>query len=198
MILRPWVLLLAAGGSRRYGRPKLLARIGGESLLRRSARVVLGCRAAGYTIVLGAGAVRLKRELRGLPLEVVVNRRWRQGLSSSLRAGIATIPPQARGALVLLADQIAIGPADLALLVAAWRREPRALVAACADGVLGPPAILPRAAFPAVRRLRGDVGARTLFADPARKVIGIGMASAAYDIDTPADLVRWQSAPVVS
>jgi molybdenum cofactor cytidylyltransferase len=198
MILRPWVLLLAAGGSRRFGSPKLLARCGGESLLRRAARVALGCRAAGCTVVLGARSIRHARELHGLSINIVVNRNWRQGLSSSLRAGITTIPPHVPGALVLLADQVSVGPADLELLIAAWRRHPRAIVAARAGTVIGPPAILPRSEFRAVRRLRGDTGARALLSDPSRAVIEIRITSAAFDVDTPADLARWRAAPVLS
>lgn len=198
MIPLPRVLLLAAGGSRRFGGPKLLARYGGESLLRRAARVALGCRSAGCTVVLGAGAFRLERELKGLAVDIAVNRAWRTGLSSSLRAGIAAMPASVPGVLVMLADQVSVGPADLELLMAAWQRDPRTIVAARAGAVLGPPVILPRSAFRAVRRLRGDTGAKALLSDPARTVIEIGITSAGYDVDTPADLARWRTNSVLS
>jgi molybdenum cofactor cytidylyltransferase len=198
MIPRPRILLLAAGSSRRFGGPKLLARQGGESLLRRAARVALGCRSAGCTVVLGAQAIRLERELKGLAVDIVVNRAWRHGLSSSLRAGIATLPVAVPGALVLLADQVAVGPADLELLMAAWQRGPRTIVAARSGAVLGPPVILPRSAFRAVRRLRGDIGAKALLSDPDRTVVEIGIASAGFDVDTPADLARWRASSVLS
>ncbi|MEX1994050.1 MAG: nucleotidyltransferase family protein [Steroidobacteraceae bacterium] len=190
MIPRPWVVLLAAGAARRFGGPKLLARIGGESLLRRSARVALGSQPAGCIVVLGARASRLQRELRGLPVEIVINRRWRSGLAGSLRAGIGALPMTARSVLVLLADQPAIGPADLVLLTAAWRRQPRAIVTARAEDIRCPPAILPRHTFAALRRLRGETGARRLLADPGRLVIEFEMPGAALDVDRPEDLAR--------
>jgi molybdenum cofactor cytidylyltransferase len=189
MILRPWVVLLAAGASRRFGSPKQLARVGGESLLRRMARVALACRPAGCVIVLGARAPRLRRELAGLDVRVVENLRWREGLSRSLATGVAALPPDARGALVLLADQAALGPADLEMLCACWRRAPRRIVAACVGSTLGPPAILPRSVFPALRRLRGDRGARDLLRDPRRRAIALEMPAAAKDVDWPGDLV---------
>lgn len=188
MIARPWVVLLAAGASRRFGSPKQLARVEGQTLLRRMARTALAARPAGCVVVLGARAERLRRELAGLDVRVVVNVRWRAGLSRSLAAGVAALPPDARAALVLLADQAAIGPADLELLRACWRRDPRRIVAACARDRLGPPAILPRAVFPALRRLQGDAGAQDLLRDPARRAVGIEMPGAAIDIDRPSDL----------
>jgi molybdenum cofactor cytidylyltransferase len=98
----------------------------------------------------------------------------------------------------MLADQIGVSPADLELLMAAWQRDPRAIVAARAGAVLGPPVILPRSAFRAVRRLHGDTGAKALLSDPARPVIEIGITSAEFDVDTPADLARWRRDAVLS
>ena len=198
MILPPWVLLLAAGGSRRFGSPKLLSRLDGESLLRRSARVALACRVAGCIVVLGAHAIRLQRELRDWPVGIVVNHGWRRGLSSSLRAGIVALPPTAPAVLVMLADQAALGPADLELLIAAWRRQPRAIVAARAGNVTGPPAIFPRGAFRDLWRLRGDSGARALLRDASHSVIEIDIPKAACDIDRPSDLTGRSTIPVIS
>jgi molybdenum cofactor cytidylyltransferase len=190
MIPRPWVLVMAAGGSRRFGGPKLLARMAGETLLKRALRAALGCRPAGCVVVLGAGAERLRRELRGYPVRIAVNRRWRSGLASSVRAGIAALPAQAPAALVLLADQAAVGPAELALLVAAWRRSPRSIIASRFGEVLGPPAVFPRACFPQLRRLRGEAGARRLLAEPRTNLIEIALEAAARDVDRPVDLAR--------
>ncbi len=190
MILRPWVVVMAAGGSRRFGGPKLLARVGGQSLLRRAVRAALGCRPGGCVVVLGARAAQLRREVHAYPVRIAVNRRWRSGLAGSLRAGLAVLPREAPAALVLLADQVAIGPGELELLLAAWRRAPRAIVASRSGGVLGPPAIFPRQSFPALSRLRGDAGAKKLLAHPRRRVIQVELPEAAADVDRLEDLAR--------
>lgn len=190
MILRPWVIVLAAGGSRRFGGPKLLARIRGETLLQRAMRVALGARPAGCIVVLGARADMLKRRLHAWPVRVVVNRHWRSGLASSIRAGVAALPREAPAALLLLADQVGVGPAELELLMAAWRRAPRAIVASRWGAVTGPPSLFPRRAFADLKRLRGDAGARRLLAESRRRIVVLDMPGAASDIDRPADLRR--------
>ncbi|HEU4516531.1 MAG TPA: nucleotidyltransferase family protein [Steroidobacteraceae bacterium] len=198
IIARPWVVLLAAGASRRFGGPKLLACIDRESMLRRAARCAVAIAPAGCIVVLGARAERVRKELSGLPLQVVVNRHWRRGLSASLAAGIRALPASARAALVVLADQAALGPGDLALVAAAWRARPASIVASRAGGILGPPAVFPRRLFRELRRLRGDQGARALLRDPARRVVGMELPQSAIDIDTAAEAMRLRSATVRS
>jgi molybdenum cofactor cytidylyltransferase len=190
MIARPWVVLLAAGRSQRFGGPKQLARIGHDSMLRRAVRCAIAIAPAGCVVVLGARAERLEKELAGLPARAVVNRNWRRELATSLSVGIGALPRSATAALVMLADQSSLGPGDLALLVAAWRKQPASIVATWAGGVLGPPAVFPRRLFAELRRLRGDKGARDLLRDPGRRTVGVELPRAAFDIDSPADAAR--------
>ena len=183
-----WVVILAAGGSRRFGSPKLLTRVGGESLLLRAVRLGQSCAGERCLVVLGARASRLAAELRpGRRVRYTCNPRWREGLSASLSRGLASLPRSARAALILLADQHALAPRHLAALIQQWRRDPRAIVAAEWDGIRGPPVILPRAAFAAARRQRGDAGARALLRQPGPRVVTVPLPAARLDLDTPAD-----------
>jgi molybdenum cofactor cytidylyltransferase len=131
--------------------------------------------------------------LRGLPIRVVLNPRWPAGLSTSIVAGLDALPADARAALVLLADQPAVAPADLELLIAAWRAAPRTPVAARVGRGFGPPAILPRKLFAQLRLLRGDCGARELLQKPSSRTMGIELPTAAIDVDRPSDLSRLKS-----
>jgi CTP:molybdopterin cytidylyltransferase MocA len=189
MIPRPWVLVMAAGSSRRFGGSKLLAQVDGESLLRRAVRAALGSRPDGVIVVLGCRALRLRRELRGYPVRVALNRRWRTGLASSLRTGIDALPRSAPAAIVLLADQIAVGPAELELLTAAWRRHRGSMVASRSGEVIGPPALFPRRHFRALRRLRGDSGAKRLLTGRTQALIEVELPDAIHDVDGPGDLL---------
>ena len=179
-------VVLAAGASRRLGRPKALLQQNGESLLRRATRLALDTRALDTVVVLGAEAAA-SRELEGLAARAIACPDWDEGLAASLRTGIAALDPRCACALVLLCDQPALDGAHLAALLAAWQAHPGHAAASAYAGVRGVPAILPRAWFGAVARLRGDAGARELLRtrDDVVVVSGPGLAR---DIDTPADL----------
>jgi molybdenum cofactor cytidylyltransferase len=186
----PHVLVLAAGSGSRFGSPKQLIRIDGESLLQRA--VARATEVAGHavTVVLGAHAAELTPLLRHSSATVLVNRHWQEGLASSLRLGIASLPAGTEGALVTLADQAALSTFDLRRLATAWRRQPDSVIAASYNGHTGVPAIFPAHAFGLLQELRGDVGARTVLSHLADRVLRVPMPNAAIDIDVPEDLLK--------
>jgi molybdenum cofactor cytidylyltransferase len=185
-------VLLAAGGSRRLGTPKQLARNRARPLLRLA---IEGARRAlpeaPLVVVLGAQATRLRLLVRRTEprATVVYNARWQDGIAGSLRAGIAALPRDVAAALVLLADQPTVGSRAVARLAAAWRSRPGQPAAAVYVDRVGVPAILPRRYWRAVRELHGDSGARALLRG-ARSVTRVPMPEAELDVDTPEDLKR--------
>lgn len=189
-----WSIVLAAGSGSRYGGPKLLARRQDRSLLARAGAAAVALTGSRAVVVLGANASRLAVELEGLPITQVTHRRWRSGMSGSLAAGIRSLPRSARAALILLADQFAVGPDDLRLLAQAWSRRPDRPAAARFAGRLGAPAIFPRSWFPRLLGLRGDAGARALLREAAVDVTAVDMPAAGLDLDHRTDR-RLLSAP---
>jgi molybdenum cofactor cytidylyltransferase len=181
-------LVLAAGGGARFGGPKQLARYGGRPLVARAAAAAVSVCGAGTVVVTGAEAVAVAGALSSLPVTITHNPAWESGLSTSIAAGLAAVPAQAAALLVLLCDQPLVDAADLDALVGAARGFPGRVIAAHYGEVTGVPAIFPKEAWPALRALRGDHGARSLIAslDP----VTVEMPHAAFDIDTPADLAR--------
>lgn len=194
---RPTILLLAAGASARMGgRDKLLEPVGGQPLIRDRARAALLTGAPVLaTLPPRKAAPDRWAALAGLTLHLMAVSRPERGLSASLAAGIAALPADSPGALVMLADMPEITQSDLAALLDGWdgatlRR------AASADGQPGNPVLFPAASFGALRALSGDRGARDLLANTdGVELIPLPAHHALTDIDTPEDWARWRATP---
>jgi molybdenum cofactor cytidylyltransferase len=187
-------LLLAGGPSTRLGQPKQLVRVGGESLVRRSARLLLSLRPAPLVVVTGCEASRVEAELDGLPLEVVFNRDWAQGMGASINAGARALPLGPDGVLVTVCDQWQLESADLARLANHWFSDiSRICLAEWKEGealVSGPPVIFPRKLIPELKSMQAKRGARQLIDRYMDLVEFVEVQNAAFDLDRPEDLAR--------
>lgn len=185
-------VLLAAGAGTRFGSPKALASVGGELLVERGGRLLRAAGCRPVLVVLGAqsGEVRRRADLSGV--EVVVNERWEEGISTSLRAGLDALRGRAQAAVVALADQPLVSAEAVARLVAAWRGGAAAAVATY-GGLAQNPVVFDASVWgEVVGAVRGDEGARAwLQGNPARVTrVECGDVASAADVDVPADLER--------
>jgi molybdenum cofactor cytidylyltransferase len=187
-------IVLAAGASTRFGSAKQLVRIAGRPMLHATVTRAVEVAGNAVIVVLGARADELAPLLSHSPASVVINREWREGLASSIRAGVARLPAACAGAMLLLADQPAVTAEDLRRLAGTWRRQPGYVAAAVYGTTVGVPAIFPRSAFSDLLQLRGDRGARALIQRNPDRLVRVPMESAAVDIDTPEDLLAIESA----
>jgi CTP:molybdopterin cytidylyltransferase MocA len=174
-------VILAAGLGRRFGGPKVVARLGDETLLMRVSHIA---RDAGLDPVLAVVPRGTETPAR---VEAVVNSDPARGLSSSLRLGIAAVPAN-RAALVLLVDQPTMPKETISAVLAARGRRP--LVVATAEDRYGPPVLIEPEAFDLVSDLSGDVGLRDLLVSRPDLVEPVPVPSHAPDVDTAADLDR--------
>jgi molybdenum cofactor cytidylyltransferase len=186
-------IVLAAGASTRFGSAKQLVRIAGRPLLQTAVTRAVEVAGTAVTVVLGAHAAELTPLLTHSQSSVIINREWREGIASSIRAGVARLPPSCTAVLLTLVDQAAVTSEDLKRLVGAWRRQPDYIVAARYGTTTGVPAIFPRSSFSDLQSLRGDVGARHLLQRNPDRVVRVPMGRAAIDIDTPEDLLKLPS-----
>jgi molybdenum cofactor cytidylyltransferase len=187
-------IILAAGASRRLGRPKQLLMHEGETLLARTVRLANKAGAAPVFVVLGA----YHEQIRAAPgiegARLVLNDRWEQGISTSIRAGLSALDgadPNAVGALILTCDQPRLAAGHLGTLMESFQERPEPAIAASRyAGIVGIPAVFPRLAFEQLLALRGDKGARAFLAKPPCALIEVPFSGGEIDIDKPEDLAE--------
>ena len=187
-------IILAAGASRRLGRPKQLVLVDGETLLARTIRVVRVAGAEPVLVVLGAHRERIEAEVDFTGVNVLVNADWGEGISSSIRVGIdglTEISPDADGAMLLVCDQPRLTLEHLRKLAEGFASAMGArIVASEYSGVVGIPAVFPRGEFGKLLALRGDMGARLLLKNPEIALVRIPFDGGEADVDTVEDLVK--------
>ena len=187
------VLILAAGFSSRLGRAKPLARVRTLSLLRRTLDVVARFAPAKIVVVIPRHAARYRIEARGVKVVFTANPRRADGLSSSVRRGIA-LARYSPALLLLPVDLATLQPRDVARLISRWRASRRCAIArriGQGDGTArgGVPLILPRWLYSRALEVTGDIGLRDLVSGlPAPQRVLLNLPSAALDVDTPQDL----------
>jgi molybdenum cofactor cytidylyltransferase len=186
--ITPHVLVLAAGASSRLGQPKQLVKLGGRSALQIVVSQAAAVSGTAVTVVLGAHAGDITYLFQRSPVSYVVNRDWEEGVSSSIRAGIQSLPPSCESVMILLGDQVAVTADDLRRLISAAQADERAIVASSYAQTVGVPAIFPAFCFSELAQLRGDRGARVLLERHRDRVVRVPMPSAAIDLDTPEQL----------
>jgi molybdenum cofactor cytidylyltransferase len=186
-------VILAAGRSTRMGGPnKLLAEIARRPLVRIAAEAALASRADPVIVVTGHQRAEIERALGAMPVRLVHNPDFAQGLGTSLKAGIAAVPAQAEAAIVLLGDMPRVDAPLLNRLIAAFDPDRGALVVVPTfEGKRGNPVLWSRRFFPDLMAIEGDVGARHLIGRYAEAVVEVPVdGEAAFDdVDTPEALV---------
>jgi len=181
-------LLLAAGQSRRMGSNKLLAEIDGVPMVARTAQRLLSSRARPIVAVLGNQAEAVDAALGRLPVERASNPSFAEGLSTSLKTGLAALPDEIDGVIVCLGDMPLVAGRDLDRLIAAFNPlEGRAIIVPTRRGKRGNPVLWAKRFIPEMAELAGDVGAKHLIGEHAELVAEVEMDndSVLVDIDTP-------------
>lgn len=181
------VLVLAAGASRRLGRPKALLPMGKGTMLDRAIDQArqLGAR---ITVVTGGGYPLIRFRCRRSVSAWHYASGWGEGMAASLRSGIQSLGPRAKGVFIVLLDQPLITGDDLAYLAGMARKAPGVPVAADIHGRPAAPAYIPRYLWPEILLLEGDRGAASVLARHGAMTLPIsGVFS---DVDTPDDWRR--------
>lgn len=186
-------VVLAAGSGSRFGGGKLLASWGAGLLLEGALAAAFAAPVRSVTVVIGADAEAVAAAARSFDPRVLVVHApdHAEGMGASLRAGIASLPPDAAGAFVFLGDMPRVPTAIL-------RRMAEALAGGAAaaapvfEGRRGNPVLLSRALFPDLLALTGDAGARGVLQALGGRLALVESPDdgVLFDVDRPGDLNR--------
>jgi molybdenum cofactor cytidylyltransferase len=182
------IAIFAAGASRRLGTPKQFVCIDNQPLVRRQAQTAIDAAIGPVLVITGCHADKTAASVADLPVTVIHNNEWEEGLAASVRtASREAIACQAAGLMIVHCDQYALTAADLQTLHAAWRRTPAAACLSRADDHLGPPSILPAVSLPQLLKLAGDRGPRAILSGLV-EVVDIPIPNARFDLDEPSQM----------
>jgi molybdenum cofactor cytidylyltransferase len=188
-------VVLAAGQSSRMSSNKLLAEVGGMALIRRTVAAIRGG-VDPVIVVTGRDFEQVGQSLEGLNVSLIHNPDFAQGLSTSLKRGIAALPGEADAVLVCLGDMPLVDSGVIGKLVAAFNpAEHRSICIPVYKGQRGNPVLWGRQHLAALQSLSGDEGARRLFDQYTDELVEVAMADEAVltDIDTPEALERFRT-----
>jgi molybdenum cofactor cytidylyltransferase len=185
-------IVLAAGLGTRMGvQNKLLVDVGGRPLVAAAVEAAVASGLAPVVVVVGHLGDAVRAALRGLPVTFVENSDYREGLSTSIRAGVAALSPGLDGVIIMLADMPQVRASHIRSLVSAFAAADRdAICIPTYEGRQGNPVLWSARYFPDLLSLTGDIGGKSLFDRYAARVREMEMPDdgVLIDVDRPADL----------
>ncbi len=184
-------VVLAAGNSTRMGRNKLLLELDGEPLIRRAVGRAIDAGLSPVIVVLGFEADRVREVLSGLAHREVVNTEFEAGINSSVQLGIAAVPDQAIGAVVMLPDMPFVTTSMLETLMARYRESDAPLVISRYGDVNAPPMLHGRVLFPEFEGPDGEGCGKHIVRRHRHEAVVVEWVPAALtDLDVPEDYER--------
>jgi molybdenum cofactor cytidylyltransferase len=196
-------IILAAGGSTRFARPKQLVQFRGKSLLRRIVDAAAETNCSPVVVVIGSETEKTRGELAGTSAIAVENKDWQRGIGVSIRAGVqgaidnatkegrlsaVSKPPLLEAIVLLTCDQPFVDAQTIRELIALYEKAKKAIVASSYSDTLGVPALFDRSCFAELLALDDDSGAKLIILSKRERVAEFLFPEGMIDIDTAEDL----------
>ena len=192
------VVILAAGGSVRMGRPKLALPLQGKTLLELAIAPALASGIRDIVVVTGEDPVWFRERIPP-DVRVVINPRSREGIATSLHAGITAVSSRSQAILFSLGDQPFVTAEVYRMLIEHYRRHMKALTFPVFGRKRGNPVLFDRRLWSALMALQGDEGGKQIFAsvpDQEKAGVTVPCPGILLDIDTPEEYARMISGDV--
>ena len=188
-------IILASGMSIRFGKIKLLYKFQGKPLLQWSIDTANDSMADYVILVVGAYAAKILGKVQTERAQVVLNKNFKEGQSSSIKCGISNLPRDCSAAILMVADQPFIKSEYLDELIRVFKKGKRTKIVALSKGKEARnPVLVRRELFPQLLELKGDAGARSIVRRSSRlQLVPVADPKAFFDVDTESDVSEFES-----
>ena len=155
-----WAMILAAGESRRMGRPKLLLPFGEKTIIEKIIESVIQSKAEKVLVVLGSDLKKIEEKIKNFPLKIAINPDFRKGMLSSIQRGFQVMPENTKAVLIILGDQPLISTAIINKIIDAYKRTGKGIVLPVYKNERGHPVLIDMKYRGEVENLSPDIGLR--------------------------------------
>jgi len=184
------IIILAAGGSSRFGKTKQLVHFRGKTLLQHAIEQATEAGAETIVVVTGANADEISKQVKSEKTEIVFNKDWEQGMASGIVAGLKkaiTLNNKIEKAIIAVCDQPYISSSLFQQLYQRQNESAKQIVASAYADTIGTPALFTQRYFDALISLKGDEGAKKLLKRHSEDVATVDFPNGDIDIDTKED-----------
>lgn len=187
-----WAMVLAAGESKRMGKPKLLLPFGEKTIIETVIDNLIQSKVEKIIVVLGSDWDKIKEKIKSLPLQIIVNPHFTRGMLSSVQLGFRTLPQNTQAVLVVLGDQPAISSAIINEIIDAFKRTRKGIVLPVYKNNRGHPVLIDMKYRNEVENLSPDIDLRGLVYNHPEDIleVEVGTPSVLRDIDDIEDYRR--------
>ena len=182
------IVVLAAGSSSRMGQTKQLLPLMNTTLLRYTVSEALSA-TNDVVVVLGANDEMIRENLKNVPVDIVHNSEWQQGMSSSIKSGVSFLTEQKSpdAIIIMVADQPFVSSSLLIDMMAAYERSGKMIVACSYSKTVGVPVLFDKSFFDLLMNMEGQTGAKQIIADNMNLTQTVAFPKGNIDIDTKED-----------
>lgn len=187
-----WAMILAAGESKRMGKPKLLLPFGEKTIIEIIVATVVSSKVEQTLVILGSDREKTEEKIKNYPVKIVYNRDFRGGMLSSVQCGFKSLPEETRAVLVVLGDQPKISTTVINKLIDAYKSSGKGIVLPVYKKERGHPVLIDVKYGEEVENLSHEVGLRgTVYNHPEDILeVDVETLSIFQDIDSESDYKR--------
>jgi molybdenum cofactor cytidylyltransferase len=187
-----WAMILAAGESKRMGKPKLLLPYGEKTIIETIVETIVSSNVENTLVILGSDREKIEEKIKNSPVKIVYNRDFRSGMLSSVQCGFKALPQETRAVLVVLGDQPKISADVINKLIDTYKSTGKGIVLPVYKKERGHPVLIDVKYGEEVENLSPEVGLRgTVYNHPEDILeVEVETPSIFQDIDDESDYKR--------